>query len=389
MLRKLPKRKSVSALVIALTAAFVAAVGLAACGGGAKTPSAKEIVDKTFGTHTTKVKSGNISLNLNVTGQNITNLTKPLTVKLGGPFESTGDKKLPKFDLNLDLTSEGQSFSAGAVSTGDKAYVKFQGTAYEIPSDIFNSFKQGFEQGQQNTNTQTNAQTQPGLAALGIDPKSWLTNVQVQDNVQVAGTNTYHVSAQVSVDAIANDLNTIIEKAGSFAQATGQGANLPKKLSQTDLDKFKQALQNPTIDLYAGKDDFILRKLSFKAKITNPDDTKQTADLTLDVELNNLNQPQTINAPPNAKPLSDLLQQLGLGGLGNLGNLGGATGGGGGGKQGGSSGKSSGGTNGAPTPPPVPQNIQKQSKKYLDCVSTAKSPEDLQKCVALLQGGTK
>lgn len=383
----LPKRKSSFALVVALAATFLALAGLAACGGGEKKPGANEIVDKTFGSHSTKVKSGNISLNLSVAGQNIPNLTKPLTVKLGGPFQSVGDNALPKFDFNLDLTAEGQSFSAGAVSTSDKGYVKYQGTAYEVPSDIFGAFKLGFQQGQKQTQTETNAQTQPDLAALGIDPKKWLTNVQVQDNAQVAGTDTYHVSAQIDVNEIANSLNTIIEKAGSFAQATGQGGNLPKKLSQEDLDKFKRALQNPTIDLYTGKDDFILRKLSFKAKISNPDDTKQTADVTLEVELNNLNQPQTINAPQNVKPLSDLLQQFGLGDLGNLGNLGGDTGGGG--DQGGSSGKSSGGSNGVPTPPPVPQDVQKQSKKYLDCVSKAKSPEKLQECVELLQGVTK
>ena len=38
-------------------------------------------------------------------------------------FESQGKAKLPKFDLALSLSSGGQRFTAGAVSTGEKGFL--------------------------------------------------------------------------------------------------------------------------------------------------------------------------------------------------------------------------------------------------------------------------
>jgi hypothetical protein len=51
-----------------------------------------------------------------------------------------------------------------------------------------------------------------------------------------------------------------------------------------------------------------------------------SVNIDFSITLSDVNQPQTISAPSNPKPISDLLSQLGLGGL-PLGSLGGAGGG--------------------------------------------------------------
>ncbi len=48
-------------------------------------------------------------------------------MKLSGPFQSTGDGKLPKLDLQASFEGEGESVSGGVTSTGDQAFVGWAG----------------------------------------------------------------------------------------------------------------------------------------------------------------------------------------------------------------------------------------------------------------------
>ena len=54
----------------------------------------------------------------------------------------------------------------------------------------------------------------------------------------------------------------------------------------------------------------------------NAQDAAQTADVRLDLQLLDLNEDQDIEAPADAKPFEDLVQQLEALGLGSLGGLG-------------------------------------------------------------------
>ena len=79
------------------------------------------------------------------------------------------------------------------------------------------------------------------------------------------------------------------------------------------------------IDVYTGESDHLLRKLAVTLDIAPPSGAASgVSEVKLDFSLtiNDVNQPQTITAPQNAKPLSDLTGQLGglglsLGGLGS------------------------------------------------------------------------
>jgi hypothetical protein len=86
------------------------------------------------------------------------------------------------------------------------------------------------------------------------------------------------------------------------------------------------------------------------------------------IDFSNVGKPQTIKAPANAKPLSDLTSQLG--GLGGV--LGGTSGSG-----------TSGSGSGSGTSGPSSAALQ----KYSQCLQKANpnKPAELQKCAALLK----
>jgi len=107
----------------------------------------------------------------------VQNVKGPITISLVGPFQSQGPTTLPKFDFDLKIGAQGQNFTAGAISTGDKGFIKLQGNTYAVSDQVFNAFKQGFQRSQaQQNGTKKN----PSLASLGVNPKNWLKSPQKQ-----------------------------------------------------------------------------------------------------------------------------------------------------------------------------------------------------------------
>jgi hypothetical protein len=107
----------------------------------------------------------------------------------------------------------------------------------------------------------------------------------------------------------------------------------------------------------------VLRKLSLSLTVVPPESANaQVSSVSLDfsLTLSDVNETQSIEAPSGAKPISNLLQQLGIGGVGPLGSLG-STGGGGAPDAG------SGGGGGA-------------SQAYLNCIQGAQTAAEFNKC---------
>jgi hypothetical protein len=360
------------AVVLALIGAF--AVVLVACGGSSDDPN--KLLKETFsGGH--KVKSGKLNLSVDVSAQGVQNLSQPVKIALTGPFQSQGQNQLPNFDLNLTFSGGGQSFSAGAVSTGGKGYLKFQGQAYEVPANILNQFKQGFQQAQQRNKGNAN---ESAFKRLGLNPLDWLKDPKVEGDEDVGGTSTKHITADVDVPKFVTDLNTLLKNASSLgASNTGQ---LPSNITAQQQQQIQQAVKQAKVQVWTGADDKTLRKLQVDLGISGSGG--RSGNLTFTLEIDDLNQSQTINPPPNAKPFSDLTQQLqGLG-------LGGALGGAGAGSGSGSSGSSSSGTTSTPNPATGSSGsssaAQEKVQKYAQCLQAANGDAaKAQKCASILK----
>ena len=360
-------RRSLQAVLLALLTAL--SLGVAACGGGDSASSSTDVdtlLKDTFSSKDKKITSGQLNLSLRVDAKNAQGVNGPITVAVKGPFQSQGKGKLPKFKIDFAFEGAGQSIKAGLTSTGEKGFVNFQGSDYAVSDQVFRQFKAGYEQAQKQGKSQNQS-----LASLGLNPRDWLTNAKNEGDAKVGDDDTIKITGGVDVAKLLDDVNRALQKT---RQLGVQGASgLPSQLTAAQKKQITDAVKHPTVEIYTGKDDKILRRMVIALGVVAPKSSSSSggsADLKFDLSLSDLNNDQTISEPSNAKPFDQLVSKFGgLGGLGGLGS--GSSGSGSSGSSGG--GSSSGSSNNA--------NLEKYSKCVRDAGSdTAKA----QKCASLL-----
>lgn len=339
----------------------VAALTIAACGGdsgGDEDP--QQVLDATF-SNDESVSSGNLEISVNVDAEGGDD-PGSFEASLSGPFQGGEDGGVPQFDLTAEakVDSSAQEFSgsAGLTSTGDTAFVNFQGTDYELPQKVFNQFATAFAQAQEQTDA-SQQEDQNLLSSNGIDPSKWLTDLSNDGTEDVDGTETIHISGQADVRQLVADLKKIIKQVPQAAEQV-----TPDQLSQ--FDQVADRIESADFDIYTGADDDVLRKLDASVQIDPPDTAGAASSVEVDfsVAFSDVNEPQTIPAPADAQPLSSLLEQFGVdpSQLGQLGSAGAASG----------DGASAGGGSSA-------------SQAYLECLSEAQGQGAIDQCAALLQ----
>jgi hypothetical protein len=321
--------------------AIVAVVAGAGCGGSGNDKDATALLNNAF-KHS--IKSADLTLDAQIQMNGSPSFGRQLQVKATGPFKTTKGK-LPSFDIDVDASSgPAQGFQIGFVSTGDRAFAKFQDVYYEQPRSKVDQTIRSLSNGAKHTS----------LSALGIDPRRWLEGAHSEGNEEVAGVQTTRVSGKLNVAVALKDLNAFLKRSGSaIGGATGQ---IPQPLSQSALKKLSQQVKDPSFSVYVAKRDHTIRRLSGHVQFKGG-----SASFTL--QFANVNGNQRIVAPVNARPISELTGALGLGLLG-----------------GGSSGGS-----GTPTPSPSAPSADAY-KRYARCLDKAK-PQDtdaLQRCADLL-----
>ena len=357
-------------LLLTLLAALIAAV-LVGCGGGDEgsdtsadeDTSVDQVLEDTFSGEK-KVDSGKLDLaiKLDVQGGD-SQVQGPISLSLSGPFQTQGKGKLPKFDMDAAFEGAGQSFKAGVTSTGDKAFVNFQGTEYAVSGQVFQQFKAGYEQAQKQSADKGNQQS---LATLGIDPRRWLTDPKNEGEAKVGDTDTIKITGGVDINKLLDDVNTALDKArGLGVQGSDQ---LPEKLTDQQKQEAADAIKDLKVEIYTGKEDTTLRRMVVNTTVEAPDNGG-TGTLSLDFQLLDLNEGQEISAPSNPKPFTELMTQIQALGA----QLGTSTSGGSSSSGSGSSSSSSG---------PTAEDFQ----KYTDCVGEAgNDTAKAQKCADLLK----
>lgn len=349
-------------VVVLLIAGVVLAAALPGSGGGGSPGDARAVLDKAF---KTSIPSADMTLAIGAQVQGVPTLAQPVSLKVAGPYQSNGKGKLPNFNWQISVSGGGQGFAGGLISTGDNVFVNFQGTNYEVGAAKVAQFNQRLA-----------SQTGSGktLKDFGIDPQSWVQNPQDKGSENVNGADTNHVQGTVDVGKMVTDFNKTIASAGG-----AMGSSTPSQLSPATIAKVQQIVKNPTFDLWVGKSDNRIRRMSVKIDFQIP--AAQQAQfqgasggtLTFQIDFAKVGQPQTVTAPANPRPISELQQQLGGlgGGLGGLGGSGSSGSG-----SGGSSG--SGGTGGSGGGTPTPAQLQKYSK----CLQSGTS---IQQCSKLIK----
>jgi hypothetical protein len=352
-LTRIRARVAIFALILGLPATVAGCGGDG--GGGSEDPS--QVLDQTFN-NPTSITSGQLSISLDGSVQGAQ--SGNLTATIEGPFESDegNPRAFPQLDLSAQISASGagQGFDldGGLITTADNAFVEYQGQAYEVGSSFFQRFRSDYERLARQAQARQGSQSDSSIfQRLGIDPQSWLTNLSNEGDEDVEGSETIHIHGDADVDQLVSDLGKIVQRAPG-------GAGQP--LDPAQLDRAKSAIRDASLDVYSGKDDHILRRLSLSLMIVPGASAGGSAvgsvSVDLSVTLSDVNEAQTITAPSGAKPISGLLSQLGLSGLGSLGSPGGTSGGVGGG--------------GGP------------AQAYAKCIQQATTPSDYDKCAQKL-----
>jgi hypothetical protein len=354
------------ALLLSLIAA--AAFALAACGSdessGGEEASAStdvnELLTQTF-SGKKEVKSGNLDLQLRIEAEGgEAQLDGPVSVSLKGPFQAQDDGALPKFKLDAAIEGAGQSIKAGATSTGDKGFLSFQGTDYAVDDQVFQPFRAAFEEAQKRS-----ADEGQSFASLGMDPRKWLTDPKNAGEAKVGDDDTIKITGGVDVAKLLDDIDTALSKASSLGlQGAGE---VPEKLTDEQRRQVLDAVKDPRVEIYTGKEDQILRRLVVNLGIEDAA-SSTSGTVAFDISLTDLNEDQDIAEPADAKPFDELLGQLG-----GLGALGGAAG--------------SGSGSGSADDTPAPDDSGAELEKFSKCIEEAgEDVEKARKCSELIAG---
>ncbi len=301
-------------LVIALAIALPVPAALAGCGSSSNNnEDPNQVLKQTFN-NPRKITSGNVDVA--IAGSAEGTQSGSLNATITGPFQgdTSGSNAFPQLDLTAKISASaaGQSFSfgGGLITTRDNAYFEYQNQAYEVGTALFKKFERAFQQAQSEARAQGGPSTSSFFDQFGVDPSTWLTDVSNEGTTDVEGADTIHIHGDADVPKILSDIQKVAQQGGSAQSLTPQ-----------QVDEVKSAVKTATIDVYSGTSDKLLRKLALTLTIEPPASTSSgisSVNVNFSVTLSDVNQPQTITAPSNPKPLRDLLQQVRGGGLAPL-----------------------------------------------------------------------
>ena len=84
----------------------------------------------------------------------------------------------------------GQTVQTGFLSTGDRAFVKFEDVYYEQPAAQVRAANAAIRKAGGRGSS---------LRSLGLNPRSWLSEASEEGDERVAGVETSHVSGRLDV----------------------------------------------------------------------------------------------------------------------------------------------------------------------------------------------
>jgi hypothetical protein len=375
-------------LTLALAVLVAVATALAACGGSDNSDKSPEAVIENATLAGIQSADLDLSLNIEASGKEGGNVE----VSLSGPFTEGAEGSPPQLDMDAKVSGkmngEDVDFDGGLVLLPNSAYVNYEGTEYEVDPTTYSFVESAIKQSQQ----QGNAGEGSGAsacedAASGIDIASFADNLANEGTADVGGTSTTKLSGDLDVSAGLAALVEVTEDPACRSQLGAAGVPSASELAEAKQELGK-AVKTAHVDLYVGDDD-IVRRITVELDLAPESDggSPERVRASFDLTLTGVNEEQEISAPGSARPLSDLFVKLGvnpleLAGALQGGDLGGLLEGLNGdvGGLGGLPGLESGSTDGGSGEGGASGGFQ----SYSDCIRSATSAADLQKCAELL-----
>ena len=156
-----------------------------------------------------------------------------------------------------------------------------------------------------------------------MDPRKWLTDPKNEGDAKVGDDDTIKITGGIDVDALLDDVNNALEQASSLG--LGGAGQVPERLTEEQKRQVLEAVKDPRVEIYTGKEDKILRRMVVDLGVDDKA-SGTSGTVAFDVSITDLNEDQDIAEPADAKPFDELLGQLGGLGLGGAGAPGGGSG---------------------------------------------------------------
>lgn len=295
---------------------------LSACGGGGSSDDPQSVVeDATL----QGVESGKLDLSLGVGLEG--KRSGHIDVDLSGPFQSEAEAQYPEFDLSTSVKGavggEKVNFDGGVTLLGgNKAFVEYEGTEYEVDATTFNFVKSLLKQ--QSAGGESSEATACQDAASGLELDDFVENLKRGGSADVGGTATTKVSGDLAIPGVLDAFSELSEDPACSQQLSGVGA-VP---SAAELNEARGTIEGSVktahVELYVG-DDHIVRRLVAQAKIEPPKGAAgggpKKIEIDLDLSLTGVNEAQAISAPQGSRPLGQLFLKLGINPLELLGAI--------------------------------------------------------------------
>jgi hypothetical protein len=169
----------------------------------------------------------------------------------------------------------------------DHAWIAYRGVTYEVGEDLWERF------GDEGDSPET-------LRDAGVDPLDWVEDVERAGKEDVAGTPATKLTARLDGDRLLRDVNKLSAE--------------PEAPLPFDVDAY---VDDSRLEAWIGHDG-IWRRVTVKDDFEVPAEQRDAAGgadggrLSLDVRLDDPNEPVEIEGPADARPIDELLRRLGI-----------------------------------------------------------------------------
>jgi len=308
--------------------AVAALIPVAGCGGDEESDEdPAEILEATFNNDET-IESGVIDLTFDLSAEG--DQGGSLTANVTGPFVSDPDNPSGLGQLDLDVTASGEGaaadalgdFEAGLTVTEDNLYVNYNGTDYELGTETFEQLQAAQEEAAGAAESEDTAlsfqegceqaiEAQDGdPAACDFDVTAWFSELENEGTEDVGGADATHISGSLDVEQMLSDL---FQLGASVPGATG---GVDPSLIEPQLGQISEAVSGATFDVYSATEDNTLRGLDFgleidAAAVGGAAAGVESAGISFSVEISEVGEEQTIEAPADPKSIDDLAGDLG------------------------------------------------------------------------------
>ena len=270
-------------------AAVLAALVLSRCGGGGE--DADKVLAETA-ERLAQIRSGDLDVVLTVDPKGADD--DEFGFELHGPFALGRKGSLPTMRVAYTQLADGRRGTVTLLSTGREAFVLVGGRAYALPPEQVEELRGA-------TGALGGSR---GLGQLRID--DWIGDAEVSDGGEIGGAETDRVRAKLKVGNAVNDLLSLARRSG--------GAGL-ERIAGADAEQLRRAARSGTFEVYTGKDDRLLRRLTIEVDfgLDVPQVLQEAlggvvgARVRFELGIANPNRPVRVARPEAPRPYSELV----------------------------------------------------------------------------------